>query len=421
MGGFIGFMNSRRLRNAFLNSALLIGSLIIGVFLIEVGLRVFAPIHSSIYQPDDRVLHKHVPHGGKVFIDHPDNTPDGIPVRINSLGFREREFYSKSEGKRMMVYGDSYIAAEYSPIESTFVRYLDRKLPDWEVLNAGVVGYGPDQILLRLEEDIPRFSPDVVIVSIYSGNDYGDLLRNKIFRAISEGLVIRNNYSLSPELESTLNLAAFPRGRSRLQIWRHWKKRQERDYLDAESIRNYLTGSLERALLAAEQQYHSFVRDGNDTVHNLLNDSYDADVAFYPQSASSLYKIELMNHVLGEFKALATQYNLPMAILVIAHPSDICPDYDIPIDRQAYPEYDSKRLTAILTDLSRRHGLPVLNLFDAWSGEDACSYFFRYGNDHWNSRGQARAAELMAEFLESTGLTGGNPAMPETHPPLEPE
>ncbi len=388
------------------NGALFIGSLFVGFLLVEVSLRLFAPVHSSIYQPDDVVLHKHVPMGRKVFVDHPENSPRGISVKINSLGFRDREFTPQPAGKRMLVYGDSYIAAEFSPAESTFVRFLDDKLPDWEVLNAGVVGYGPDQILLRLEKEIPLFTPDLIVVALFSGNDYGDLVRNKIFRPGPDGTPLRNDYVLSRALRDDMRRAAFPQGLSRLQLWRHYMRSRERNYLDDESIRNYLHDILQRASAAADAQFDDFVVNANDTVYNLFSDNYDADLAFRPRARSSLFKVELMDQVLGEIARLADNHRLPLLVLVIPAPTDICPTYDISVDKNTYPEYEPARLTSVLTGLSLRHRIPTLNLFEAWSGEDACPYYFRYGNNHWNADGQEKAAERFADFLQGHGLWG---------------
>jgi hypothetical protein len=86
-----------------------------------------------------------------------------------------------------MVYGDSFIKAEFSQLDKTFAKRLEAKLGaiiqiPAEAINAGIVGYGPDQILLKMEEELPRLKPDLTIEAVFADNDFGDLLWHKLFK-----------------------------------------------------------------------------------------------------------------------------------------------------------------------------------------------------------------------------------------------
>ena len=102
-------------------------------------------------------------------------------VTINSLGLRGPERgYAKPAGvRRIMVLGDSFTeAAQVAEHESTVSRLeaaLNARGPErYEVLNAGVGGWGTGQQLVYLREEGHRYQPDLVLVMLYLGNDVFD-------------------------------------------------------------------------------------------------------------------------------------------------------------------------------------------------------------------------------------------------------
>jgi len=63
-----------------------------------------------------------------------------------------------------VVLGDSFTFGEEVGDEETFSHRLQSLLPNSEVLNLGVHGYGHDQMLLYLKEEGLRYHPDLVIL-----------------------------------------------------------------------------------------------------------------------------------------------------------------------------------------------------------------------------------------------------------------
>lgn len=113
-------------------------------------------------------------------------------MSINSHGFHdvERKF-AKAEGSiRNAVLGDLYTEALQVPREKNFCSIIEHEMVSFdvwsdrkvEVLNFRVSGYGTAQELLLLRKRVKKYSPDVVVLAIFTGND------------------IRNN---SKDLEST--------------------------------------------------------------------------------------------------------------------------------------------------------------------------------------------------------------------------
>ena len=88
---------------------------------------------------------------------------------------------------RIVVYGDSNVQAVFSTDANTFPEQLESLVSlelgrPVEVVNAGVIGYGPDHYLLRMTADLPLLQPDLVVITIFADNDLGDLLRHRLSR-----------------------------------------------------------------------------------------------------------------------------------------------------------------------------------------------------------------------------------------------
>jgi hypothetical protein len=106
----------------------------------------------------------------------------GIPVHINSLGFRDPREYDLQKKRntfRILVLGDSVTFGHGSIPEHTYPALLEQKLKhwrpdvDWQVWNAGVPGYDTSQELADLLERGPQFQPDLVVVGFFI-NDLAD-------------------------------------------------------------------------------------------------------------------------------------------------------------------------------------------------------------------------------------------------------
>ena len=103
-----------------------------------------------------------------------------IQVNNNSLGFRDIEFGEKKK-KRIAFVGDSFLWGYDVEEQERFTDKLRPLLPDHEVLNLGVSGYGTDQELLLLKKWFDRLQPDVVFLLFFSANDFVDNSTNELF------------------------------------------------------------------------------------------------------------------------------------------------------------------------------------------------------------------------------------------------
>lgn len=91
----------------------------------------------------------------------------GALVSSNARGIRGKRDYEleKPAGvTRIVVLGDSFTFGEEVGDEETFAFHLERMIPNSEVLNLGIHGYGHDQMLLYLKEEGVRYRPDIVLL-----------------------------------------------------------------------------------------------------------------------------------------------------------------------------------------------------------------------------------------------------------------
>jgi hypothetical protein len=103
--------------------------------------------------------------------------PGGEILNSNAKGIRGKDEYRYGRSPhtlRILVLGDSFTFGEEVGDDQTFPACLQQMLPHSEVINFGVHGYGHDQMLLYLQEEGVKYSPDIVIL----GFIYGDMRRN---------------------------------------------------------------------------------------------------------------------------------------------------------------------------------------------------------------------------------------------------
>lgn len=367
------------------------------------GERLLGPRHRPIYQYDDRLLFRFIPDRSSAMTLDPANGGDTVVHRINSSGFRGPELPPKGKAVRIAVYGDSFIHAYYAHDAQTFPVQLAAGLatasgPPIEVINAGVSSYGPDQIALKMERELPGLRPDLVIVSIYAGNDYGDLLRNKLFRLDDQGRLVANAWTIDPKIRTALDVSQRESilkraGRDLMQ-----RLRPPGPAAQAQSPAQALQFMLDEA----RREYESAVVRPDGVVTNTHIDYYSADVSLTPEAPSARHKVRLMQATLRHIKEIAAAANVPLVFMFIPHRFDVADNVDWgPVDKARFPGYDPRNQTVPLEQGAQALGVPYLSLFDVFKAEGAVGMYLVGGDDHWNARGQAVAARAMAEKLRT--------------------
>lgn len=93
-----------------------------------------------------------------------------IHARHNSLGFRDIEFRPDAR-PAMLFIGDSFVWGVDSEANERFTDLLRERLPAWNLVNAGVSGYGTDQEYLLLQKLWPAIQPKLVVLIFCTDND----------------------------------------------------------------------------------------------------------------------------------------------------------------------------------------------------------------------------------------------------------
>jgi hypothetical protein len=367
---------------------------------------LLGPRYRPIYQADDELIFKMVPGRTSEWVHSAANGGARVVHHINRSGFRGPELLPTGTATRVVVYGDSFIHAFYTAEEHTFAAKLGERLAAGlrggvEVVNAGVSSYGPDQISVKMRSELPRLQPDLVVVAIFAGNDFGDLLRNKMFRLTDDGRLEERAWTLDPAISMRFALS------QRESVLKRALREAKRSLAGADVEGPVFDIAV--TLDEAELEYRSYRHD--DVVTNTHVDLYSADIALTPQRESARLKIQLMGAVLERIRDVAEQHDVPLAFLFIPHPGDLPGGYDSwRIDRARFPEYDGRRQTAVLEDAALALDVPYLNLYDVFGTHDPDSLYLR-GDDHWNEVGQDLAATAMADFVLNRQLltTGSDP------------
>ncbi len=183
------FERMSKLKNLGVNLGLTLGGLFMGVVIGEIGLGVakiegYPKIGDFVDSAPTR-FHTSDPNLGwklKPGASGEWNGEGASFVQVNSEGLRDRE-HTKTKPPntlRVAVLGDSFTEAIHVPVEQTFWSKLERKLGNCEaikgrknveVINFGVQGYGTAQELIMLRQKVWDYSPDIVILAFFIGND----------------------------------------------------------------------------------------------------------------------------------------------------------------------------------------------------------------------------------------------------------
>ncbi len=148
---------------------------------LEIALRVATPPPApdappGLYVPEPGLGHLHAP--GVDLVQR--GLDFEVGVRTNSLGLRDPERGRRRLGVfRILSLGDSYAFGYGVEQDETYAAALERELGTrrFEVINAGVSGYGTVSEARLLDRLAPALAPDLVLLAFFTGNDLVNNLR----------------------------------------------------------------------------------------------------------------------------------------------------------------------------------------------------------------------------------------------------
>ncbi len=146
--------------------------------ILEIALRLMGISYPGFYRPD---LHLGASLRPGICASY--SKEGHSHVQINSQGWHDRErSLKKTRGVlRIAVLGDSFVEAFHVSWENSLCQVIggdlikrlavDSQHDPVEVLNFGVSGYGTAQELLAYRHCVRHYSPDLVVLAVFTGND----------------------------------------------------------------------------------------------------------------------------------------------------------------------------------------------------------------------------------------------------------
>jgi hypothetical protein len=289
-------------------------------------------------------------------------------IFVNRKGYRGREHdLARTPGvARVVMLGDSITFGPGVDDTETFSHRLDSLPNGPEVVNLGVMGYGTDQELLKLEREGLAFDPDVVILHFCLHNDFAD---NMLARALYDGVHPKPYFTYDESDRLRIHDAHLRTSRARRTAL----------YLHANS-------HLFRRVAAA-------TRGGS--VHWL--DRMEAALDNVGQATELAFRIiEAMRRRTEESGA---------RFVVVVHP-----------DEDAF--HRQSRLTEKFYRTSRLEGTPVIVMADAYRARNlAWEEFALDSLGHLNPAGHRVVAEVLRAALDGrTALGVGDRPGPDAQP-----
>jgi hypothetical protein len=134
-----------------------------------------APAFQGLFA-NDRIIGYRLKPGARVRFA---TTEFDTEIAINTTGVRDDEEIGPkaSNERRILILGDSLVLSVQVPFSQTFGELLEQRLNAssqgvrYRVINGGVQGYGPVQELLFFRSILPVVQPDVVLETLFVGND----------------------------------------------------------------------------------------------------------------------------------------------------------------------------------------------------------------------------------------------------------
>lgn len=324
--------------------------LLITIVLGEVGLRAYNHAYPSF-----------------VFYDDSYNRFRGKPhsynfnFQLNSKGFKDKETVEKRKDEyRILGIGDSF-AFGIVPYDKSYLTLLESKLQaqsiDAEVINFGIPSIGPEDYLSLLVAEGLDLDPDMLLLSFFTGNDFGESEPRKLQSYSYMASLIKYFHSLAQHYEGRIILPGA-------EYCDDCPTLDEEEHLKVEYIRSFI----------------------------------------YPKDSQrfSAYFEQAMVH-LKNISDICKENEIELVVAVIPDEIQINAQLEARVLRKFYPEISAdewditqpnKRLAAELDRL----GINNIDLHKYFV-ENPTAQYYKPRDTHWNEAGNELAAMAINNYL----------------------
>ncbi len=381
------------------NLALASASVAVAVVFGEAALRLVGFSHPNFWRPDP-VVGTALKPGMEGW--HRDE--GRAYVKVSSQGLRDREHaLAKPAGTyRIAVLGDSYAEAIQVDLDRTFWALLPKKLEacgfaggaQVETVNFGVSGYGTAHELITLQNRVWPYSPDLVLLAFFPGNDvrnnsrHLETYRFYPFFSLKDGkLLVDMAFRDDPEFKEKQRIAEHRAFLQELRLYQLMRR------VRAGNIAQHFHNAPAAAAAAAGA--------------NLTEPGLDEQVFHEPQDAKWREAWDITDRLLVAASEETRQHGARFLLAILSTPGSVYPDPEmraryarsLGVSSLFYPEERLQRL-------AEASGFEVLALAPAMQkrADTAKVYFHGFANTragfgHWNEAGHAAAADLIAARL----------------------
>ena len=320
-----------------------------------------------------------------------------IYLKISSDGLRDVEHPVEKPAPtlRVAILGDSYSEAAQVQMDQSFWSVMGRQLDGCpvvnakkvEVINFGVDGYGTDQELLTLREQVWSYAPDIIVLVFTPSNDVTDNSRilsvekDKPFFVYQEGKLVMDasfRASFQYHARESWPMQLYYRAVNSLRVLQ--LVRQTKNLWRQRKLGEMVQGTT----------------DSGGVKFGLADLSYrqPADPAWKDawQVTEALLQ-ELNNEVMARGSAFL--------VVTVTRAIQVNPDPELRrnyvkrlgVDNLFYPE---QRIAA----LGKTTGFPVLTLAQPFVEHAERDHkFLHFGGGHWNIEGNHLAGEMIAHKI----------------------
>ena len=347
--------------------ALVAGSAGITAVTLELGLALLAPVPHAMevtryFVPDPYTGYRLAPDTGET----------------NSLGHRDDPTSVEKDPAvfRILVLGDSFSAGAGVEREQAYPQVLESLLTraagvPVEVVNSGVGGWQPFQYAQYYEHYGRDFSPDLVLVGFFVGND--------AFAGATEVTQLRSAVG-----GRRVSREAAARPTIRAQVWLYQNSHLARLIWRRDAARDFSRAS-------CDDFSSSYLRIQRHRMSNYLRRDESREALAHASLAASL-RIQELTRRDGALLLVAllpdeTQINASLQEILLRDDDPARFDFDMP--------------QSLLADSFALHDIPTLDLLPAFRRDPRCLYL---NHTHWTSAGHVFAASLIAEAVLEMGV-----------------
>lgn len=317
--------------------------------------------------------------------------------QINSQGLRDREHAKEKPANtfRIAVLGDSFAEAFQVPIENTFWSVLERELSGCpalngkrvETINFGVTGYGTAQELQMLRHRVWDYSPDLVLLAFFTGNDVQNNSRALQKDPYRPYFVYKNSQLVLDD--SFRNAPGFRSQFGPFRMFLSWAVAHSR-------------------LLQVVAAANNYISQGN--IDGVKSTQMGLDDAIYREPTDQVWREawQVTEGLIVTMHDEVTAKRAKFFIVTLSNGFQVDPDpalrpqlEHLGVKDLFYPDYRIK-------ELGEREGISVLTLalaFQQYAEEHKVQLHGFRGQGHWNEEGHRLAGQMIARELCADCLT----------------